>query len=140
MDRSCHLLTLCGVLATLALGGCQSPYHSDRGALFGGLLGAGTGAIIGDAVGDAGAGAAIGAGVGALGGAAVGAAQPGSASVACAEVVAEQSKSLHRILENPWLVLGVLFLVAGPLGLPLLWRSPRFNLFWKSTLSIVVTV
>lgn len=52
--------------------GCQSPYHADRGALFGGLLGAGTGAIVGSAVGNTGAGAAIGAGVGALSGAAVG--------------------------------------------------------------------
>jgi len=52
--------------------GCQSPYHADRGALFGGLLGAGTGAIIGDAAGNAGAGAALGAGLGAITGAAVG--------------------------------------------------------------------
>ncbi|MCG2682639.1 MAG: glycine zipper domain-containing protein [Planctomycetales bacterium] len=52
--------------------GCNSPYHSDRGALFGGLLGAGTGAIVGNQLGNTGAGAAIGAGVGALGGAAVG--------------------------------------------------------------------
>jgi outer membrane lipoprotein SlyB len=63
------------VVTMLALGfaaGCQSPYHADRGALFGGLLGAGTGAIVGDALGNAGAGAAIGAGVGALSGAAIG--------------------------------------------------------------------
>lgn len=53
--------------------GCQSPYHSDRGAVLGGLLGAGTGAIIGGATGQPGAGAAIGAGVGALSGAAIGA-------------------------------------------------------------------
>ena len=39
--------------------GCQSPYHSDRGAVLGGLLGAGTGAIIGGATGQPGAGAAI---------------------------------------------------------------------------------
>jgi hypothetical protein len=55
------------------LTGCQSPYHSDQGALFGGLLGAGTGAIVGGATGHPGAGAAIGAGVGALSGAAIGA-------------------------------------------------------------------
>ena len=53
-------------------GGCQSPYHADRGALFGGLTGAGVGAIVGDALGDAGAGAVLGAGVGAITGAAVG--------------------------------------------------------------------
>ena len=60
------------IVVTLFAAGCQSPYRSDQGALFGGLLGAGTGAIVGDALGNAGAGAAIGAGVGALSGAAVG--------------------------------------------------------------------
>ena len=60
------------ILLTLASAGCQSPYHADRGALFGGLLGAGTGAVVGDALGNTGAGAAIGAGVGALTGAAIG--------------------------------------------------------------------
>ncbi len=65
------------LIATLAIvmstAGCQSPYHADRGALFGGLLGAGTGAIIGDAMGGkAGPGAAIGAGLGVLTGAAIG--------------------------------------------------------------------
>jgi hypothetical protein len=60
------------LLAICALSGCASPYHADRGALFGGLLGAGTGAIIGNAVGDPLAGAAIGTGVGALSGAAIG--------------------------------------------------------------------
>jgi len=56
------------------LDGCQSPYKSDQGALFGGLLGAGTGAVVGSAVHNPLAGAAIGAGVGALSGAAVGSA------------------------------------------------------------------
>lgn len=70
-----RLVTNCRCLlwaaATVAVG-CQSPYHADRGALFGGLTGAGVGAIVGDAVGNTGAGAAIGAGVGALTGAAIG--------------------------------------------------------------------
>lgn len=60
------------VVAVVALAGCQSPYHADQGALFGGLTGAGVGAVVGNAVGNTGAGAAIGAGVGALTGAAVG--------------------------------------------------------------------
>jgi hypothetical protein len=60
------------MLAATWLTGCSSPYHADRGALFGGLLGAGTGAVVGHAMGNTGAGAAIGAGVGALTGAAVG--------------------------------------------------------------------
>lgn len=60
-------------LAALALScGCQSPYHADQGALFGGLVGAGTGAIIGNQLGSPGAGAAIGGAVGTLTGATVG--------------------------------------------------------------------
>lgn len=62
----------CCLLLVLWAGGCASPYHADRGALFGGLTGAGVGALVGNAVGNTGAGAAIGAGVGALSGAAVG--------------------------------------------------------------------
>ncbi|MFH1923960.1 MAG: glycine zipper domain-containing protein [Planctomycetota bacterium] len=72
MDSRIRYLIVCGLLAPLLAAGCNSPYHADRGALFGGLLGAGTGAIVGDALGNAGAGAAIGAGVGALSGAAIG--------------------------------------------------------------------
>jgi hypothetical protein len=72
MNRSAGNLVALLTLLMLVSAGCQSPYRSDRGALFGGLLGAGTGAIVGDALGNAGAGAAIGAGVGALTGAAIG--------------------------------------------------------------------
>jgi outer membrane lipoprotein SlyB len=64
-------LMLIAMLAVTAVA-CNSPYRSDRGALFGGLTGAGVGAIVGNAVGAPGAGAAIGAGVGAVSGAAVG--------------------------------------------------------------------
>jgi len=73
MKRTARLPVLFGLLVTLCAAGCQSPYHADRGALFGGLTGAGVGALVGDAAGNAGAGAAIGAGLGALTGAAVGA-------------------------------------------------------------------
>ncbi|NLE39530.1 MAG: hypothetical protein GX621_16025, partial [Pirellulaceae bacterium] len=59
-------------LMVLAVAGCRSPYHADRGAVGGGLLGAGMGALIGDASGNAAAGTAIGAGVGALTGAIIG--------------------------------------------------------------------
>jgi hypothetical protein len=59
-------------LLALTAAGCRSPYHADRGALFGGLTGAGVGALVGNATGHTGAGAAIGAGVGALTGSAVG--------------------------------------------------------------------
>jgi len=71
MDR--HFVRLSGLVFPLMLAlGCQSPYHSDKGALMGGLGGAGVGALVGSAVGKAGPGAAIGAGVGALTGAAIG--------------------------------------------------------------------
>jgi hypothetical protein len=72
MDRKVCLRVLPGLVLTLGSLGCQSPYHQDQGALFGGLLGAGTGAVVGHAVGHTGAGAVIGAGVGALSGAAIG--------------------------------------------------------------------
>lgn len=72
MNCKTPLAISAGLLTVLLTAGCNSPYHADQGALFGGLLGAGTGAIIGDAVGNTGAGAAIGAGVGALTGAAIG--------------------------------------------------------------------
>jgi hypothetical protein len=65
-----HRFAFLGILLLLA--GCQSPYHSDQGALLGGLLGAGTGAAIGSATGHTAAGAIIGTGVGAISGAAVG--------------------------------------------------------------------
>jgi len=60
------------LVCAVVLCGCNSPYRSDQGALFGGLTGAGLGALVGSASGNAGAGAAIGAGVGAVSGAAVG--------------------------------------------------------------------
>jgi hypothetical protein len=57
---------------SLLLTGCASPYHADRGALFGGAAGAGVGALVGEAVGHPGVGALVGAGVGTISGAAVG--------------------------------------------------------------------
>ncbi|HXT57000.1 MAG TPA: glycine zipper domain-containing protein [Pirellulales bacterium] len=62
------------IIACLSLlsTGCASPYHADRGALFGGAAGAGVGALVGEAVGHPGVGALVGAGVGTISGAAVG--------------------------------------------------------------------
>jgi hypothetical protein len=73
MSCKTRLLMAAGLLVVSFLAGCQSPYHADQGALFGGLLGAGTGAVVGHALGNTGAGAVVGAGVGALSGAAIGA-------------------------------------------------------------------
>ena len=73
MNRKIRLLIPVGFVLATSLAGCETPNHTDQGALFGGLLGAGTGAVVGHAAGNTGAGAAIGAGVGALSGAVVGA-------------------------------------------------------------------
>ncbi|MGD0653486.1 MAG: glycine zipper domain-containing protein [Thermoguttaceae bacterium] len=67
-------LPTASILIISLIGGCQSPYKSDQGALLGGVLGAGTGAAIGSACHNPLAGAAIGAGVGTITGAAVGSA------------------------------------------------------------------
>ena len=40
--------------------------------------------------------------------------------------------------ESPWVVLPLLFVVLGPLALPLLWRSRRFTGPWKVALSVIV--
>ena len=73
MTQSIRTLSTLLVLAVaFASTGCQSPYRSDRGALWGGLGGAGVGAIIGNQTGHAGPGAAIGAAIGTLAGATVG--------------------------------------------------------------------
>ena len=37
-----------------------------------------------------------------------------------------------------WFVLAMLFFVLGPLGLPLLWKSPRFTTVWKWALTVLV--
>ena len=70
--NSLHFSLPCVVLALALASGCASPYHADRGALFGGAAGAGVGALVGEAVGHPGVGALVGAGVGTLSGAAVG--------------------------------------------------------------------
>jgi drug/metabolite transporter (DMT)-like permease len=48
------------------------------------------------------------------------------------------SRSRAGWWESPWFVLAMLFLVLGPLALPLLWRSRRFNRPWKILLSLIV--
>jgi hypothetical protein len=45
-----------------------------------------------------------------------------------------------RLIDNPWFILALLFLVLGPLALPLLWRSRGFSLLWKSLLTAVVVL
>ncbi len=81
------------VIPLWGLCGCNSPYHADRGALFGGLTGAGVGALIGDAVGNPLAGTAIGAGVGTMTGAVVGANMDEMEARHQAEMAAMQNRS-----------------------------------------------
>ena len=44
------------------------------------------------------------------------------------------------VYDNPWAVLGLLFLVLGPLGLPVLWHSRAFSRSSKIALSVAVAV
>lgn len=44
------------------------------------------------------------------------------------------------LIHNPWVILGLLFLVMAILGLPLLWMSRGFSPAAKVVLSIVVTL
>lgn len=46
----------------------------------------------------------------------------------------------ERLLRAKWLVLGILFLVTGFLGLPLLWLSPSFSRMEKWIWSVVNVV
>ena len=61
-----------------------------------------------------------------------------AAGLVQAHVVAEPPAKRPNILESPWVVLAMLFLVLGPLALPMLWRSRRFTLLWKVVLTAVV--
>lgn len=55
-----------------------------------------------------------------------------------AALASEPSAQRPRHSESPWVVLPVLFLVLGPLGLPMLWRSRQFSLLWKCVLTAVM--
>lgn len=39
---------------------------------------------------------------------------------------------------RPWVVLILLFFVLGPLGLPLVYKSPKLNRAWKILLTLVM--
>ena len=55
-----------------------------------------------------------------------------------AQVVSENPTSRSKAMDNPWVVLAMLFLVLGPLGLPMLWRCSRIDTIWKVVLTVVV--
>jgi hypothetical protein len=44
------------------------------------------------------------------------------------------------IAASRWQVLALLFLVLGPLALPVLWKSPRFSRAGKFVLTILVVI
>ena len=54
--------------------------------------------------------------------------------------VAAQGSAARRALDNPWLIVAMLFFVTAALGLPLLWISRGFSPAAKVILSIVVTI
>lgn len=51
---------------------------------------------------------------------------------------ATQRSPTERLGASRWQVLVLLFLAAGPLALPVLFRSPRFSRFWKMVLLALV--
>jgi hypothetical protein len=44
----------------------------------------------------------------------------------------------RQLLDNPWLMLAMLFFVTAALGLPFLWMSRGFSTFWKVVLTVAV--
>jgi ribosomal protein L40E len=46
----------------------------------------------------------------------------------------------RSLLDEPWFILGLLFLVTAVLGLPLLWTSRGFSRVWRIVLSVAVTL
>lgn len=47
---------------------------------------------------------------------------------------------LNKFYYSRWFVLSMLFLLAGPFGLPLLWKSPRFSGRAKGLLTAAVLI
>jgi hypothetical protein len=61
----------------------------------------------------------------------------------CGASLIATSEPLERrrdMLDNPWVVLGMLFLATGVLGLPFLWRSRGFSPFAKVVVGVAVTI
>ncbi len=47
---------------------------------------------------------------------------------------------IAKALDNPWVVVGLLFLVFAVLGIPLIWISKAFPTWGKIVLTIAVTL
>ncbi|MBI4003396.1 MAG: hypothetical protein HY353_00060 [Candidatus Omnitrophica bacterium] len=54
--------------------------------------------------------------------------------------MAEPNAPKPKWYYNVWFVLVMLFFVVGPLGLPLVWKNPRFSRWVKVVLTIVMAV
>ena len=61
---------------------------------------------------------------------------PQSQHTATASPVTPSARWFHSV----WFVLLMLFVVMGPFGLPLLWKSPRFSRPLKIALTVLVVV
>lgn len=66
-------------------------------------------------------------------------ASPQSPAVA-AQPVFDRPRPRPDMAERPGMVLVLLFLVLGPLALPVLWRSSKFSPAWKIALTILVVI
>jgi len=55
-------------------------------------------------------------------------------------VNANETNPAQGWYHRPWAVLLLLFVVLGPLGLPLLWRSGSFTRPWKIVLTIATVI
>jgi hypothetical protein len=54
------------------------------------------------------------------------------------EATPEISPAWRRALDNPWLMLAMLFFVTAALGLPFLWMSRGFSTLGKVVVTLVV--
>jgi hypothetical protein len=52
----------------------------------------------------------------------------------------DSSVQRPRWWDSPFVILPMLFLVIGPLALPMLWRSRQFSQLWKIILTVLVTL
>ena len=65
---------------------------------------------------------------------------PGSPANVPGSPSTSKQPSLFDLIDNPWVVLILLFFVMAILGLPVLWKSRGFSTLSKIGLSIVVTL
>jgi hypothetical protein len=54
------------------------------------------------------------------------------------EATAGRRQTWRDLIDTPWLMIVVLFLVTAALGLPFLWMSRGFSTLWKVILTILV--